>query len=184
MPNIIEEQAIVVYVALPFQGISWKVHSKFVYGHIKTHPYSPCKNKDGFFLVNVFCSDIWTFLIKCFSHNRILPWFLVQNTFILFYLGLWFCAIPSYCWHYGGWSKCNTFISCTRFCTSKFLLQFKMKVEMWVNGLTKAQDGFVRWMHALVLMRPNGCSVTTWNKHTFFECKPRNQGIHLLILGA
>jgi len=93
LPNIIEEQIIVVYVALPFQGISWKVHSKFVYGHIKTHPYSPCKNKDGFFLVNFFCSDIWTFLIKCFSHNKILPWFLVQNTFILFYLGLWFNAI-------------------------------------------------------------------------------------------
>jgi hypothetical protein len=121
MPNIIEEQAIVVYVASPFQGISWKVHFEFVYGHIKTHPYSPCKNKDGFFLVNFFCSDIWTFLIKCFSHNIILSWFLVHNTFILFYLRLWFSAILSYCWHYGGWPKCNTFISCTKFCTSKVL---------------------------------------------------------------
>ncbi len=53
-----------------------------------------------------------------------------------------------------------------------------------MNGLTKIQDGFVRWMHALVLMQPNGCSVNIWSKHTLFECKPRNQGIHLLILGA
>jgi hypothetical protein len=53
-----------------------------------------------------------------------------------------------------------------------------------MNELTKAQDGFVKWMHALVFMRPNGCYVNTWNKHTPFECKPINQSIHLLILGA
>jgi hypothetical protein len=100
MPNIIEEQAIVVYVTLPFQGISWKVHSEFVYGHIKTHFYFPCKSKDGVFFGQFFCSNTWTFFIKCFSY-KILPWFLVHDTFILFYLGLWYNAIPSYCWHYG-----------------------------------------------------------------------------------
>jgi hypothetical protein len=62
----------------------------------------------GFFLVNFFCNSTWTFLIKCFSHNKILPWFFVHNTFILFYLGLWFSAIPSYCWHYGGWPRCDS----------------------------------------------------------------------------
>jgi hypothetical protein len=106
--TIIEEQAIVVYGALPSQGMSWKVYSKFAYGHIKTHPYSPCENKDGFFLANFFCSNTWTFLIKFFSHNKILPWFLIHNTFILFYLGLWFNVMPSYCWHYGGWPRCNS----------------------------------------------------------------------------
>ncbi len=143
MLNIIEEQTIVMYVASPSQGMSWKVHFEFAYGHIKTHPYSPCKSKDEFFLVNFFCSNTWTFLIRCFSHNKILAWFLVHNIFILFYLGLWFNAIPSYCWHYGGWPKCNsplclliwcnififlplwwlaqcnTLINCTKFCTSK-----------------------------------------------------------------
>jgi hypothetical protein len=48
MSNIIEKQAIVVYATLPSQGMSWKVYSEFAYGHIKTHPYSLCKNKDGF----------------------------------------------------------------------------------------------------------------------------------------
>jgi hypothetical protein len=38
VPNTIEEQAIVVYSTLPSQGMSWKVHSKFAYGHIRTHP--------------------------------------------------------------------------------------------------------------------------------------------------
>jgi len=47
--NIIEKQAIVMYVALPSQGMSWKLYSEFAYGHIKTHPYFPCESKDGFF---------------------------------------------------------------------------------------------------------------------------------------
>jgi len=95
--NTIEKQTIIIYLALPFQGMLWKVHSEFAYGHIKTHLYSPCKNKDGFFFVNFFCYNTWTFLIKFLSHNKILPWFLVHNTFIFFYLGLWFSVIPSYC---------------------------------------------------------------------------------------
>jgi hypothetical protein len=49
MPNIIEEQTIIMYANLCSQGVSQKVHFEFTYGHIKTHPYSPCKNKDGFF---------------------------------------------------------------------------------------------------------------------------------------
>jgi hypothetical protein len=51
------KQAIVVYTALPSQGMSWKVFSKFKYGHIKTHPYFSMENKYGFFLVNCFCSN-------------------------------------------------------------------------------------------------------------------------------
>ncbi len=57
MPNRIEKQAIVIFVAPAFQGMSWKVHFKFAYGHIRAHPYSPCENKDGFFLVNFFCNN-------------------------------------------------------------------------------------------------------------------------------
>jgi hypothetical protein len=56
----------------------------------------------GFFLSIFFCCNTWTFLIKFLSHSKILPWFLVHNTFILFYLGLWFSAIPSYYWPCGG----------------------------------------------------------------------------------
>jgi len=54
VPNIIEKQAIVIYAAPFFQGMSWKVHFEFAYGHIRTHLYFPCKNKDGCFLVNSF----------------------------------------------------------------------------------------------------------------------------------
>ncbi len=50
MPN--EKQVIIVYVASLSQGMLWKVHFEFAYGHIKTHPYFPCKNKDGFFCHN------------------------------------------------------------------------------------------------------------------------------------
>jgi len=60
--NIIEEQAvpnekqvIIVYVAPHSQGMSWEVHFEFVYGHVRTHPYFPCKNKDGFSFVNFIC---------------------------------------------------------------------------------------------------------------------------------
>jgi hypothetical protein len=28
------------------------------------------------------------------------------------------------------------------------------------------------------------CSIHTWNEHTPFKCKPRDQGIHLFILGG
>jgi hypothetical protein len=49
MPNTIEKQAIVIYANPPFQGISWKVHSEFAYGHIKTHLYFPCESNDGLF---------------------------------------------------------------------------------------------------------------------------------------
>ncbi len=51
-------------------------------------------------------------------------------------------------------------------------------------GLTKAQDGVARWMHVLILIQSNGCSINIWNEHTPFECKSRDQSIHLLILGA
>ncbi len=37
-------------------------------------------------------------------------------------------------------------------------------------------------LYALVFMRPNGCFVSTWSKHTPFECKLENQGVHLFIL--
>jgi len=47
MPN--EKQVIIVYVAPPSQGILSEVHFEFAYGHIRYHPYFPCKNKDGFF---------------------------------------------------------------------------------------------------------------------------------------
>jgi len=57
MPNIIEEQTIIVYATLRFQSMSWKVHFEFAYGHIKTHPYSPCESKYGFFFVNIFCNN-------------------------------------------------------------------------------------------------------------------------------
>jgi len=46
----------------------------------------------------------------------------------------------------------------------RFLLQFKMSMEMqWriVNGLIEAQDGVVRWIHAVVFMWPNGYFVNT-----------------------
>jgi len=39
-------------------------------------------------------------------------------------------------------------------------------------------------MHALVFLWPNGCSVSTWNKHTPFECKQKYQGVHLFVLGG
>jgi hypothetical protein len=51
-----------------------------------------------------------------------------------------------------------------------------------VNGLRMAQDGVARWMHALVYMQPNGCYISTWSKHTPFQCKSRDQGVHLFIL--
>jgi cellulose synthase/poly-beta-1,6-N-acetylglucosamine synthase-like glycosyltransferase len=111
VPNTIEKQAIVIYVAMSSQGMSWKVHSKFAYGHIKTHPYSICKNENGLFFVKFFCNNTWTFRIKFFSHNIIFPWFLVHNTFILFYLQLWFCAILSSSWHCDKWPRCN-FLLC------------------------------------------------------------------------
>ncbi len=38
--------------------------------------------------------------------------------------------------------------------------------------------------YALVFMRPNGCFVSIWSKHTPFECKPENQSVHLFILGG
>jgi hypothetical protein len=53
-----------------------------------------------------------------------------------------------------------------------------------VYGFTKAQDGVARWMHVLVLMQSNGCSVNIWNEQNPFECKPGDQNIHLFILGA
>ncbi len=31
-----------------------------------------------------------------------------------------------------------------------------------------------RWMHALVFMHPNGCSINTWSEHIPFKCKPGN----------
>jgi len=52
--NTIEEQAIIVYSASSSQGMSWKVHFEFAYGHIKTEPYFPCDNKDGFFFCQFF----------------------------------------------------------------------------------------------------------------------------------
>jgi hypothetical protein len=33
-------------------------------------------------------------------------------------------------------------------------------------------------------MWPNGCFVNTWSKDIPFECKQKNQGIHLFILGG
>jgi hypothetical protein len=127
VPN--EEHVIVIYATLLFQGMSWEVHFEFAYGNIRTHPYFRMESKDGCFFVNLFCCNTWMFLIKFFSHNKKLSWFLVHNTFILFYLGLWFSVIPSYYWHCGGWFRCNsplcmliqcnTLINCTRFCTSK-----------------------------------------------------------------
>jgi hypothetical protein len=44
-----------------------------------------------------------------------------------------------------------------------------------------------RWcckVDALVLMHPNGCFISTWNEHTPFGCKPRNQNIHLFVMGG
>jgi hypothetical protein len=43
-----------------------------------------------------------------------------------------------------------------------------------MNRFMKAQDGVARWMHALVLTWPNGCSINTWSKHIHFECKMGN----------
>jgi hypothetical protein len=234
VPN--EKQVIIVYVAPHSQGMSWEVHFEFAYGHVRTHPCFPCKNKDGLFFVNFICCNTWMFLIKFLSHNRILSWFLVHNTFIFFYLKLWFNAIPSYCWHCGDWPRCNPHYVCwfsaiLSFFTivvvglgvishyvrcfgaipsscfmlwwlaqmkylqylyqilhlKRFLVQFKMSMEMqWkiMHVLMKAQDGVARWMHALVFMRPNGYSVSTWSEHTPFKCRPGNQSFHLLILGS
>jgi len=28
-------------------------------------------------------------------------------------------------------------------------------------------DGVARWMHAIVLVHPNGCFINTWSEHTF-----------------
>jgi hypothetical protein len=72
-----------VATTLLSQGMSWKVYFEFTYGHIKTHPYFSCKNKYGFFLVNFFCSNTWTFLIKCFH-------------IIEYYLGFWFTILSSF----------------------------------------------------------------------------------------
>ncbi len=46
------------------------------------------------------------------------------------------------------------------------------------------QNGVARWMHALVLMWPNGYFVNTQSEHTPFKCKQRNQGAHVLVLGG
>jgi len=45
-----------------------------------------------------------------------------------------------------------------------------------MNGLTKVQDGVANWMHALVLMKPNGCSLSIWSEHTPFEYKGGKSG--------
>jgi hypothetical protein len=62
VPNIIEGQTIVVYVPLSSQGMSWKVHSEFADGHIKTHLYFPFESKDGFF----FWSNFFVAIFECF----------------------------------------------------------------------------------------------------------------------
>jgi len=54
-------------------------------------------------------------------------------------------------------------------------------VNEWVE---KGSKCFAKWMHALVLMWPNGYSISTWSKHTPFKCKQKNQGIHYLSWGA
>jgi hypothetical protein len=82
--NTIEKQMIVIYVALIFQGMSWKVHSNFAYAHIKTHPYFPCESEKKVFLVNFLYSNTWTIQIKFLSQNKILPWFFIHNIFLLF----------------------------------------------------------------------------------------------------
>jgi hypothetical protein len=41
-------------------------------------------------------------------------------------------------------------------------------VSEWAQ---KGSKCFAMWMHALVVMWPNGYSVSTWSKHIPFECK-------------
>jgi hypothetical protein len=48
----------------------------------------------------------------------------------------------------------------------------------------KGSRWFCKVDHALVFLWPNGCFVNISNEHIPFECKLRNQGIHLLILGG
>jgi hypothetical protein len=53
-----------------------------------------------------------------------------------------------------------------------------------VNGFRKVQNVFARWTYALVFIWPNGCYVSTWSKHIPFECKQKNQGVHLFVMGG
>ncbi len=126
-----------------------------------------------FFFVNVFYNNTWTFLIKFLSHNKILPWFFVHNTFILFYLGLWFSAIPS--------------LVVPNFAPQKVppLIQ-----DEHGNIMEDSEWGYKgsRWCYKVDACTSSyavkWCFVSTWIEHTPFKCKPRDHGIHLLILGG
>jgi hypothetical protein len=51
------KQAIEIYMVMSSQGMSWKVHFEFTYGHIKTHPYFLCENENWLVFVKKICNN-------------------------------------------------------------------------------------------------------------------------------